>query len=123
MTNSLEQQWIAAKQSEDTARLKRLEIESALIKEHHIEASKEGRYDLAPGLTVECKINRKVDGDKLQQVAAENGLSDQLAKLFRWKPDIDARAWKAAHKDITEPLSAAIESKPAKPSFSYKAPK
>ena len=35
------------------------------------------------------RIDRKVDADKVVELAAEAGLSDQLAHLFRWKPEIN----------------------------------
>ena len=62
-------------------------------------------------------MNRKVDSDKLQELAAENGLTEHLSTLFRWKPDIDAKAWKAADESITRPLMGAITTTPSRASF------
>jgi hypothetical protein len=66
---------------------------------------------------IEGRINRKINADKLQELAAENGLSDHLASLFRWKPEINAFAWKAAKPEITTPLLDAITATPGRPSF------
>ncbi len=66
-------------------------------------------------VTITCKINRTVDGDKLQSVAYDNGLSDHLSNLFRWKPSINMAAWRAADSSITAPLLSAITAKPGKP--------
>jgi hypothetical protein len=63
------------------------------------------------------RINRKIDSDKLQALAAEHGLADHLPSLFRWKPEINATAWKAAAATITQPLLDAITSTPGRPSF------
>ena len=53
----------------------------------------------------------------MQELAAEFGLTDHLAKLFRWKPEINMAIWKAADESITKPLAAAITAKPGRPSF------
>jgi hypothetical protein len=117
---SLEHAWLCAKGDEEEARARRLEIEEALLAKHQVDANRDGTVEIVEGLKITCRITRKVDADRLQEIAAENGLSEHLSTLFRWKPDIDARAWKAAHRDITSVLEQAIESRPSKPSFSYK---
>lgn len=63
------------------------------------------------------RIDRKVDADKLQELAAEAGLSNHLSSLFRWKPEINMSAWKAADESITRPLAGAITAKAGRPSF------
>jgi len=68
-------------------------------------------------LKITGRIDRKVDGDKVQELAAEAGLQDHLASLFRWKPEINMAAWKAADPAITTPLLKGITSKPGRPSF------
>lgn len=117
---TLEEEWLQAKTEEDAAKERRQEIEVRLLEAHKVDTSKDGAVEISPGLKVTCRVNRKIDDERLQEIAAESGLSEHLSTLFRWKPSIDARAWKAAHRDITSVLEAAIESKPAKPTFSYK---
>ena len=68
-------------------------------------------------IKVTTRLTRKIDADRLQEIAAENGLSPHLSTLFRWKPEIVAAAWKAAADNITRPLLDAIETKPGRPSF------
>jgi hypothetical protein len=63
------------------------------------------------------RIDRKVDGDKVQELAAEHGLTDHLSRLFRWKPEINMAAWKASDPSITQALAPAITAKPGRPSF------
>ena len=63
------------------------------------------------------RMNRKVDSDKVQEIAAEHGLTEHLATLFRWKPEINMAAWKNTDASITGPLLDGIETKPGRPSF------
>lgn len=116
---SLEHDWLCAKNDESEARERRLEIEERLLEAHNIDETREGAEEIVDGFKITCSFTKKVDAELLQKVARENGLSEHLSTLFRWKPEIDARAWKSAHNDITSVLARAIESKPAKPSFSY----
>jgi hypothetical protein len=58
-----------------------------------------------------------IDGDLAQEIAAENGLTEHLATLFRWSPELNLKAWAHASPEITGPLSAAITAKPGRPSF------
>ena len=62
------------------------------------------------------RMNRKVDADRLQELAAEAGLTEHLADLFRWKPEVNLAAWKKAATSITTPLAAAITTTPGRPS-------
>ena len=63
------------------------------------------------------RMNRKVDTDKLQELAIAAGLTEHLPSLFRWSADINAAAWKAAAQSITAPLTGAITTTPGRPSF------
>jgi len=62
-------------------------------------------------------LNRKIDSGKLQDLAAEHGLSDHLSTLFRWKPELDMKSWRNADESITKPLLDAITTTPSRPSF------
>jgi hypothetical protein len=68
-------------------------------------------------IKMEGRINKKIDADKLQLLAAEAGLSEHLSSLFRWKPEINAKAWGAAADAVTQPLLGAITSTPGRPTF------
>ena len=63
------------------------------------------------------RMARTVDSDELQAIASENGLTDHLSTLFRWKAEISKAAWEAASQNITKSLSEAITTKPGRPSF------
>jgi len=113
-------QWLEAKADEAAATAKRRWIEDQMAKDMDLASAQEGSTThKLDGFAVKIttRFNRKVDGDRLQELAAENGLSDHLSALFRWKPEINMSAWKNAADSITRPLSAAITTEPGRPSF------
>lgn len=116
--NELLEQWMNCKKQEQALTRQRREIEDQLIDvfEPATEGSKTFKTD---DLTIKItsRINRRIDGDQLQELAAEHGLSDQLSLLFRWKPEINMAVWKAADSSITAPLLDAITSTGGRPSF------
>jgi len=120
MTASIYQQWLNAKAIETAAIKTRRDLEDAMVKTFGVAETLEGTLNFDADtykVKIEGRINRKINADKLQELAAENGLSDHLASLFRWKPEINAFAWKAAKPEITTPLLDAITATPGRPSF------
>ena len=118
--NELASMWLAAKKQEEDATADRRDIEDHIKKLATIAENLDGTETVEPGryeIKIVGRIDRKVDGDKVQELAAEFGLTDHLAKLFRWKPEINMAIWKAADESITKPLAAAITAKPGRPSF------
>ena len=114
-------EWLKEKAAERAAVERRRELEDAIREAANIRSDVEGTKTLdLDGLQVKVvsRIDRKVDGDKVQELAAEHGLTDHLGSLFRWRPEINSAAWKAADESITKPLAAAITAKPGRPSFS-----
>jgi hypothetical protein len=119
--NELAQMWLRAKQAEKDATEDRRDIEDHIKKLARIADSLDSTETVEPGqyvIKIAGRIDRKVDGDKVQELAAEHGLSEHLATLFRWKPEINMSAWKAADETITGPLAGAITAKPGRASFS-----
>lgn len=118
---SIFQDWIDAKEAEKAAQDARREIEDKLISQLNVLTNMEGTFNHndPSGYNVKIvgRMNRKVDSDKIQELAAEHGLTDHLASLFRWKPEIIMAAWKAASPDITTPLLGGITTTPGRPSF------
>jgi hypothetical protein len=113
--------WQVAKLEEQEAQARRRKYEDALLQELSVDATQEGVTNWTVGqyqVKVTGRLNRKIDADKLQEVAAENGLQDHLSTLFRWKPEINMALWKAADSSITDPLLDAITTTPGRPSFS-----
>ena len=121
MLDELYADWLAAKREEAEAVAKRRETEDKLVELLGINASAEGTTRLESGqykVKVEGRVSRTVDAEKLQDLAAEAGLTDHLSSLFRWKPEISMTAWRKADPAITHALSGAITTKAGRPSFS-----
>jgi len=116
--NALVGDWLALKETERQATEARREIEDQLIGlvNSKPDGSATTKFD---GVTIKVttRLNRRIDGDLLQDLATEHGLTDHLGTLFRWKPDLNLAAWKAADPSITDPLLDAITTSEGRPSF------
>ena len=111
-------EWLMAKNDERRAAERRRAVEDELAAAMRVDdgtttAETPGGYTI----TATTRINRKIDSSLLQEVAAENGMSDALGRLFRWKPEINAAAWQAAPENITAALSQAVTETPGRASF------
>lgn len=112
--------WIEAKAREVKATNDRRAIEDQMRSLIGIADNLDGTMTAKPDgyvVKVTGRINRKVNADKLQELAAEAGLTEHLSSLFRWKPEINMTAWKATDAAITTPLLGAITSEAGRPSF------
>ena len=116
---SLAIEWMAAKAAETEAVTRRRAIEDELLKTVLVKDEGSATTEL-DGYVIKTtsRINRKIDADRLQEIATSEGLSAHLSSLFRWKPEINTAVWKATDKTITTPLAAAITAEPGRPSFS-----
>jgi hypothetical protein len=108
--------WRKAKDAETAAQAERRQIEDTIAAIVDLAADLDGTVTHG-ALKITGRIDRKVDAERLQELAIEAGLTDHLSALFRWKPEINKRAWDLADESITRPLSGAITSKPGRPSF------
>ena len=118
--NELSSLWLAAKEAEKEATEDRRKIEDRIKNLVGFAENSEGTETVDPDqftIKIVGRIDRKVDGDKVQELAAEFGLTEHLSSLFRWKPEINMAVWKATDEAITKPLAAAITAKPGRPSF------
>ena len=117
---TLAREWLAAKAAEAEAQAARRSIEDRMRSLIGIPETLEGVTKATPDgyeIKVTGRIDRKVDSEKLHELAAEAGLSSHLPHLFRWKPELNLTVWKATDKSITEALAGAITAKPGRPSF------
>lgn len=117
----LAENWLAAKEYERIATESRRKIEDRLSTLIGIAENMEGVETATPDgfvIKVSGRLTRKVDADKAQEIAAEHGLDAYLSTLFRWKPEVDVRLWKAAPMDVTRILGGAITVTPGRPSYS-----
>jgi hypothetical protein len=109
--------WQSLKTQEESAKAKRLSLENDFLDINYV-GMQSGTVKLeGTPMSVVFRLDHKVDGDKLQTLAAEAGLEEHLPALFRWKPELNIKAWEATDRTITDKLAQAITTKPAKPSF------
>lgn len=115
-------EWLASKETEKAAIEHRRELEDTMLSLLGVAESLDGTdtFDLDSGYKIKVvgRMNRKVDSDIIQEIAAENGLTAHLQSLFRWKPELNLSAWKSADKSITDVLIGGITTSPGRPSFS-----
>lgn len=112
--------WEAAKALEKQSVANRRDAEDKMVKALGVAKDLDGTKTFMfeeYKLSVVGRIDRKVDSEKVQELAAEHGLQEHLGSLFRWKPEINAAAWSSTSEDITKLLLPAITSKPGRPSF------
>lgn len=120
LLTALAQSWLDAKAAETTAMARRREIEDQIRSLIGIPDNLDGTETAKPdGYTIKVtgRINRKIDAERLQELASEAGLTEHLSSLFRWKPELNLKVWKSADPAITAPLLGAITSEPGRPSF------
>ena len=113
-------EWENAKMLETAAINKRRDVEDKIVELMHFDNTVEGTTHYETGsakITLNSRLSRTIDSDELQELAIEHGLMDHLQHLFRWKPEINMKEWKAADPSITKPLEKAITVKPGRPTF------
>lgn len=116
----LSAEWIEAKDAERDAVEKRRLIEDEI---GHIMGLKQTdeisrKIEAKPfTIKVSSRINRKVDGDLAQEIAAENDMQDHLSLLFRWKPELSMTAWHSVGDNVKNVFARAITATPGRPSF------
>ena len=121
MLDDLAKKWLNAKEVEAMAVARRRKLEDELTSLIGVAENMEGTENVETdgGHTIKItgRINRKVDGARIQEIAAEEGLEEHLSSLFRWKPEINMKAWQNADKSITGPLLRGITTQPGRASF------
>jgi hypothetical protein len=118
--NSLYQRWLDAKKLEAAAVAERRALEDQMVKDFDLPKDLDGTVNHQVDgykIKMEGRINKKIDADKLQILAAEAGLSEHLSALFRWRPELNTVQWKSCSEEIKQVLSGAITSTPGRPTF------
>lgn len=113
-------EWIAAKEAERVAVEKRRILEDQMTMAFGFDPAEDGSKTITDNgykVKVSMRLNHKIDSEKLQELAREAGVTDHLSMLFRWKPEINATAWKNTDKGITNALTGAITTTPGRPSY------
>ena len=121
MIDDLAQNWLDAKSAEHAAIERRRALEDQLLSLAGVDETMEGTENVETDggykIKITSRMNRKIDADRIQDIAAEEGSSEHLSSLFRWKPELNMAAWKNADKSITDPLLGGITTKPGRASF------
>lgn len=113
-------QWLDAKAREAKATEDRRLIEDMIKDIVRLPDDLDGTETVErDGYTIKMvgRIDRKVNSEQLQELAAEAGLTDHLSSLFRWKPELNVGIWKNTDESITGALAPAITAKPGRASF------
>jgi len=117
---TLYEQWIQAKAAEAEMTERRRAIEDEMAKSLEVPEDWEGSYtmkDKGFKIVIKRSFTRKVDDKKLTAITNEYGLQDYLSTLFRWKPEINLKAWKDTEDSIINKFSQAVTTTPGRVSF------
>ena len=113
-------EWLEAKEAERDATERRRLIEDEMVRLIGIEQTDEHTRKVEADpftIKIACRINRKVDGDMAQEIAAEHDMQDHLGLLFRWKPELSMTAWNGVGDNVKQVFARAITATPGRPSF------
>ncbi len=114
-------EWIAAKDAERDAVERRRLLENHMLSLIGVAENMEGTetVDTDDGYKIRIagRMNRKVDAERVQEIAEAEGTAEHLARLFRWKPELNMSAWKNTDATITDPLLSGITTMPSRASF------
>jgi len=116
----LSAEWLEAKAIEKDAVEKRRLIEDEIVRLLDIQQSDEGtkKVEASPFvIKIASRVNRKVDGEIAQEIAAEHDMQDHLSLLFRWKPELSMAAWDGVGDNVKQVFARAITATPGRPSF------
>ena len=113
-------EWAAEKEVERQAVENRRRLEDEMVKIMNVVPNLDGTItNEFDGYVIKItgRVDRKVDADKIQELAAQHGLESHLSTLCRWKPELNITIWKNTDPKITALLAPAITAKPGRPSF------
>ena len=113
-------EWLEAKEAERDATERRRLIEDEMVRLIGVEQTDEHTRKVEADpftIKIACRINRKVDGDMAQEIAAEHDMQDHLGLLFRWKPELSMTAWNGVGDNVKQVFARAITATPGRPSF------
>lgn len=111
--------WVSIKEQEvETANWRR-DIEDRITSRLKLDDLEKNVTKEVEGFKVvaSCRIDKKVDVSAVEEIAAEHGLRGHLRNLFRWKAEVNTRAWAKSDPEITEKLQNAITEKKSRVSF------
>lgn len=117
---NLATQWFTAKHLEQAAMNERRDIEDKMmaLMRINIEDGVVNRDANGIKIKVTMRQNVTVDGNALTLIYKDNRIpQNEIDKLFRWKPQLNLREWKAASDEIKAIVAGAITTQPGRPTF------
>tara|TARA_R110000764_G_scaffold140765_1_gene228890 strand:+ start:828 stop:1229 length:402 start_codon:yes stop_codon:yes gene_type:complete len=118
-------EWLEAKEIERKAvdRRRKLEdhISSLVGIPDNLDGTSTTDTDGGHKIKIVGRMNHKIDKQKIRELAEEHGLNDYLESLFRWKAEINMKAWVSSDPSITNKLLDGITTVPSRSSFTITA--
>ena len=109
-----------AKQTERAARDIRIALEVDLAKAIGVPDDWEGCMTRPAGaykVKLDRRMNVKIDGERLRDIAEAHNMTGVMETCFRWKPELNKREWKQAGSEVKKIFAPAMEVTPGKASF------
>ena len=109
-----------AKQTERAARDIRIALELELAKIIGVPDDWEGCMTRPAGaykVKLDRRMNVKIDGERLRDIAQTHNLTGVMETCFRWTPELNKREWKQIGSEVKKIFAPAIEITPGKASF------
>ncbi len=109
-----------AKQTELAAKEIRVALEADLAKAIGVPDDWEGCMTKQAGaykVKLDRRMNVKIDGNRLRDIAEANNMTGVMETCFRWKPELNKREWKQTGSEVKKIFAPAMEVTPGKASF------
>lgn len=129
MNNEKELQWMisaweSAKREEKAAVETRRHIEDSMAALLGIAPDLDGTINVEAGdsvIKIVGRLSYKVSSEVLDDIIRENGVEEVAHTVFRFRPELNVRAWKQADEDTQNLFSDAITTSAGRPSFAITA--
>lgn len=127
-TDALTAEWWSVSQSLDAIKARELELRKELFARQFpnpVEGSAENKVQLGDGwiLQADYKINRTVDDAVVSALMQGDNTRALAQKVFRYKPELNLKDFKALSPEERALISEAVTEKPGTPALSIKLPK
>ena len=114
------EKWLEAKEAENQAKKRRMEIEDKISLRLELDDQKEQtkthNFD-GYKVKIQQRLNRSIDSERLIEIATYEGILEKVQELFRIKYEVNKKAWESTDDAVTNLLVEAITVKPGRPSY------
>jgi len=117
---SLSAAWEAAKSQEKEAVEQRRLIEDEMASIMGLSPDLDGTASFDVGscvIKVVGRLSHKVNSEVLDDIIRENGAEEVASQVFRFKPELNLRAWKQSDPEVQNLFFEAITTSAGRPSF------